>query len=109
MIVFHGLMLTDAIDAKLPGSISILEEQGLGGFAVRALCLSWSNLAACCRRIVKVDFFGTSSEASFRRLCSEADLDQLPKNIAKETKTKVVIYNRKQMDSLQALACFEDL
>jgi len=104
MIVFHGLILSVVIDAKTPGSI--LEH---GGFAVRALGLSWSNLAACCRRIVNADFFGTSSEASFRRLFPEADLEQLPKNIAKETKLKVVIYNRKQMDSLQALASFEDL
>jgi len=104
MIVFHGLILSVVIDVKTPDSI--LEH---GGFAVRALGLSWSNLAACCRRIVNADFFGTSSEASFRRLFPEADLEQLPKNIAKETKLKVVIYNRKQMDSLQALASFEDL
>ena len=104
MIVFHGLILSVVIDVKTPDSI--LEH---GGFAVRALGLSWSNLAACCRRIVNADFFGTSSEASFLRLFPEADLEQLPKNIAKETKLKVVIYNRKQMDSLQALASFEDL
>eukprot|EP00985_Skeletonema_marinoi_P023106 scaffold15119_cov141-Skeletonema_marinoi.AAC.5 len=105
MIVFLGFILSDIIDAKTPGSI--LEEHG--GFALRALGLSWSDLTRCCRRIVNADFLGTSSEDSFRTLCSEEDLKRLPKNTAKETKTKVVIYNRAQMDSLQALVQFKDL
>eukprot|EP00984_Skeletonema_dohrnii_P031803 scaffold24800_cov77-Skeletonema_dohrnii-CCMP3373.AAC.3 len=104
MICFHGLIMADVIDAKTPDSI--LEH---GGFALRALGLSWSDLTRCCRRVVNADFFGTSSEDSFRTLCSEEDSKRLPKNAAKEIKTKVVIYNRKQMDSLQALARFEDL
>ena len=102
-VALHGLILADTIDAKTP--VSILEKYG--GFARRAVGLSWKDLTRSCRRIVRPDFFGTDSEASFSRLCAEADFP-LPEKAAKEVKTKVVIYNRKQMESLQALARFED-
>ena len=107
MIVVHALILSDAIDAKSP--ISILDRHG--GFASRALTLSWTNLTKCCRRVVTDTFFGTNSEESFRRLCSEADLKGLPSNstTTKEARTKVVIFSRQQMDSLQALAQFDHM
>ena len=104
LLACWGLILAGPIDKKTPASF--LEEHG--GFARRALGMSWKNLIQCCRRVVSADFFGTDSEASFQSLCNEADLGPLPKKAAKEVETKVVIYNRQQMDSLQALARFED-
>ncbi len=103
MIAFHGLVLADAIDAKTPDHII----QKHGGFAIRALGLSWKNLIAYCRRIVSPNFFGTNSETSFNSSCTEDDLELLKKSVTWEKKTKVVIYNHEQMKSLKALAQFK--
>eukprot|EP00984_Skeletonema_dohrnii_P007389 scaffold2678_cov123-Skeletonema_dohrnii-CCMP3373.AAC.6 len=100
--VLFCLLLTPEIEAKLP--THFCDEHG--GLALRVLGLSWTNLTALCLKFGNTSFFDVSSEQSFRRVSTEADANEYFSALQKtdEHKTKVVFFNRRQVDSLQALA-----
>jgi len=98
MHVLFCLLMTPEIEAKLP--THFFDEHG--GLALRVLGLSWTNLTALCLKFGNTSFFDVSSEQSFRRVSTEDYFSALQKT--DEHKTKVVFFNRRQVDSLQALA-----
>jgi len=100
--VLFCLLLTPEIEAKLP--THFCDEHG--GLALRVLGLSWTNLTALCLKFGNTSFFDVSSEQSFRRVSTEAEANEYFSALQKtdEHKTKIVFFNRRQVDSLQALA-----
>jgi hypothetical protein len=107
MHVLFCLLLAPEIEAKLPSNLCLQH----GGFALRALGLSWSNLVSLSLKFGTTDFFDMSSEQSFCRVSSQAESEEyfstqnkIERTPSDEHKTKVVFFNRQQVDSLQALA-----
>jgi hypothetical protein len=93
------LSLAIEIEARAPPGL--FDEYG--GFMLFVLGLSWSEIKTC-RNFVDADFFAPhtpkakSSGEMFKRLV---------KSRKQQEKTKLVIYNKQQMNSLLALAQFD--
>lgn len=91
------LLLADDIEAR--GPPGLFDEYG--GFMLFVLDLSWRDITKFCRHFVDADFFAphTPKAKSGRKM-----LESLAeKKKKKREKTKLIIYSKQQMNSLQAL------
>ncbi len=90
------LILADEIEAKAPPGLFVEH----GGFLLRVLDLSWSDAAIVCRKFATNKFFTSPNP--------EATFTAAFKAVAKKKKrtalkSKLVIFNKEQMGSFQAL------
>ena len=94
MILFFVFLLMNEIEAKFGCHVGR-----------QVLALSWSDLQRHGNKLL--DIFDTSSVEVFGKVCAESDFKALKGNLANEKKTNVVIFNRHQMDCLQAILQFD--
>ena len=102
MVVFFVLLLANEIETKSGAG-------GGFGFGRRVLDLTWSDLTRRCNKFLVEEFFDTTSVDAFGQVCEENDFKFLKKigDEEKEKKTKVVIFNRQQINCLQTLLQFD--
>jgi len=104
MVAFFTLLLIKEIESKSNGAL-----RG-HGFGLRILDLSWSDLTRRCNRflVTSKPFFDTSSVEAFGKFSTESDFEDFKSGSKeKETRTNVIIFNRQQMNSLQAILQFD--